>query len=118
VASIIGQLLEALDHAHGQGVWHRDIKPENILLDRDGKVKIADFGIARIVGNPQRDFTLTMTGNALGSAAYMAPEQHEKPHAVDHRADIYSHGVVCYEMLTGDIGLDLISFTPDAFPKP
>ena len=92
-------------------MWHRDIKPENILLDRDGKVKIADFGIARIVGNPQRDFTLTMTGNALGSAAYMAPEQHENPHAVDHRADIYSLGVVIYEMLTGELPLG-------RFPSP
>jgi serine/threonine protein kinase len=61
---------------------------------------------------------LTQSGAKLGTAPYMAPEQIEQPSRVDHRADIYSHGVVCYEMLTGDIGLDLISFTPDAFPKP
>jgi serine/threonine protein kinase len=103
--AIVPGICDALQYAHEQGVWHRDIKPENILLDRDGKVKIADFGIARIVGDPQRDFTLTMTGNALGSAAYMAPEQHENPHAVDHRADIYSLGVVIYEMLTGELPL-------------
>ena len=109
--AIVPGICDALQYAHEQGVWHRDIKPENILLDRDGKVKIADFGIARIVGNPQRDFTLTMTGNALGSAAYMAPEQHEKPHAVDHRADIYSLGVVIYEMLTGELPLG-------RFPSP
>ena len=109
--AIVPGICDALQYAHEQGVWHRDIKPENILLDRDGKVKIADFGIARIVGNPQRDFTLTMTGNALGSAAYMAPEQHENPHAVDHRADIYSLGVVIYEMLTGELPLG-------RFPSP
>jgi predicted Ser/Thr protein kinase len=103
--AIVPGICDALQAAHAQGIWHRDIKPENILLDREGMVKIADFGIARIVGDPKRDFTLTMTGNALGSAAYMAPEQHEKPHDVDHRADIYSLGVVIYEMLTGELPL-------------
>ena len=103
--AIVPGVCDALQAAHAQGIWHRDIKPENILLDREGKVKIADFGIARLVGDPQRDFTLTMTGHQLGSAAYMAPEQHEKPHTVDHRADIYSLGVVIYEMLTGELPL-------------
>lgn len=103
--AIVPALCDALQSAHAQGVWHRDIKPENILLDRDGRVKIADFGIARIVGDPERNFTLTRTGGQLGSAAYMAPEQHEKPHTVDHRADIFSLGVVIYEMLTGELPL-------------
>ena len=103
--AIVPGICDALQAAHAQGIWHRDIKPENILLDRDGKVKIADFGIARIVGDPQQDFTLTRTGSALGSVSYMAPEQHEKPHEVDHRADIYSLGVVIYEMLTGELPL-------------
>ncbi|MEK0451324.1 MAG: hypothetical protein RL088_3592 [Verrucomicrobiota bacterium] len=103
--AVVPGICDALQAAHAQGVWHRDIKPENILLDAQGGVKIVDFGIARIVGDPQRDFTLTMTGAALGSAAYMAPEQHEKPHDVDHRADIYSLGVVIYEMLTGELPL-------------
>lgn len=103
--AIVPGICDALQAAHAQGIWHRDIKPENILLDREGKVKIADFGIARIVGDPQRDFTLTRTGSALGSVSYMAPEQHEKPHEVDHRADIYSLGVVIYEMLTGELPL-------------
>lgn len=103
--AIVPGICDALQFAHEQGVWHRDIKPENILLDARGHVKMADFGIARIVGDPQRDFTLTMTGNALGSAAYMAPEQHESPRDVDHRADIYSLGVVIYEMLTGELPL-------------
>jgi serine/threonine protein kinase len=109
--SIVPGICDALQAAHTQGIWHRDIKPENILLDKDGKVKIADFGIARIVGDPQRDFTLTRTGNALGSVSYMAPEQHERPHEVDHRADIYSLGVVIYEMLTGELPLG-------RFPSP
>ncbi|PAW72047.1 MAG: hypothetical protein B9S38_05750 [Verrucomicrobiia bacterium Tous-C4TDCM] len=103
--AIVPGICDALQAAHAQGIWHRDIKPENILLDREGGVKIADFGIARIVGDPQHDFTLTRTGSALGSVSYMAPEQHEKPHEVDHRADIYSLGVVIYEMLTGELPL-------------
>lgn len=103
--AIVPDICDALQAAHAQGIWHRDIKPENILLDHEGKVKIADFGIARIVGDPQHDFTLTRTGNVLGSISYMAPEQHEKPHEVDHRADIYSLGVVIYEMLTGELPL-------------
>ena len=103
--AIVPAVCDALQSAHAQGVWHRDIKPENILLDHDGRVKIADFGIARIIGDSERNFTLTRTGGLLGSAAYMAPEQHEKPHSVDHRADIYSLGVVIYEMLTGELPL-------------
>ncbi len=103
--AIVPGICDALQAAHAQGIWHRDIKPENILLNAGGGVKIADFGIARIVGDPGRDFTLTSTGAALGSAAYMAPEQHERPHDVDHRADIYSLGVVIYEMLTGELPL-------------
>ena len=103
--AVVPGICDALQAAHAQGVWYRDIKPENILLDAQGNVKIVDFGIARLVGDPRRDFTLTRTGAALGSAAYMAPEQHEKPHDVDHRADIYSLGVVIYEMLTGELPL-------------
>ena len=103
--AVVPGICDALQAAHAEGVWHRDIKPENILLDAQGTVKIVDFGIARLVGDPARDFTLTRTGAALGSAAYMAPEQHEKPHEVDHRADIYSLGVVIYEMLTGELPL-------------
>lgn len=103
--ALIPGICDALQAAHTQGIWHRDIKPENILLDQNGQVKIVDFGIARIVGDPQRNFTLTRTGGVLGSAAYMAPEQHESPRDVDHRADIYSLGVVIYEMLTGELPL-------------
>jgi len=102
---IVPDLCAALQFAHDHGVLHRDIKPENILLDTKGRVKIADFGIAKLIDGEARDFTLTHTGAALGSAAYMAPEQIEHPEDVDHRADIYSLGVVFYEMLTGGLPL-------------
>ncbi len=69
--AVVPGICDALQAAHAQGVWHRDIKPENILLDARGGLKIADFGIARIVGDPRRDFTLTATGAALGSAAWI-----------------------------------------------
>jgi serine/threonine protein kinase len=85
------------------GVVHRDIKPENILLDRHGRVKIADFGLAKLVGPTQPAERITVTGKAMGTPHYMAPEQWEKPLDVDHRADIYSLGVVLYEMLTGEL---------------
>lgn len=103
--ALIPELCAALQYAHDRGVLHRDIKPENILLDTKGRVKVADFGIARMAGDERMDFTLTRTGSVLGSAAYVAPEQIERPHEVDHRADLYSLGVVLYEMLTGELPL-------------
>lgn len=102
---IVPQLCDALEYAHGEGVVHRDIKPENILLDRKGRVKIADFGLAKIVGDERRTPVLTLTNMVMGTPHYMAPEQVENPKAVDHRADIYSMGVVFYEMLTGELPL-------------
>lgn len=103
---IIPVMCEALQYAHSQGVLHRDIKPENILLDAKGKVKIADFGIAKILDESgDGGMLLTQSGARLGTAPYMAPEQIEKPGSVDHRADIYSLGVVFYEMLTGELPL-------------
>ena len=103
--ALIPDLCTALQYAHDHGILHRDIKPENILLDTKGRVKIADFGIARIAGDDRGEFTLTRTGSVLGSAAYIAPEQIERPQDVDHRADLYSLGVVFYEMLTGELPL-------------
>lgn len=104
--NIIPAICDALQFAHSQGVLHRDIKPENILLDSKGRVKIADFGIAKILGEDGGDaMLLTQSGAKLGTAPYMAPEQIEKPSSVDHRADIYSLGVVFYEMLTGELPL-------------
>src|SRR5262249_44198111 len=84
---------------------HRDIKPENILLDKKGRVKIADFGIAKMLGRKPAEYTLTGPWQVVGTLHYMAPEQMEKPLTVDHRADIYSLGVVFYEMLTGELPL-------------
>jgi hypothetical protein len=101
--AIVPKICEALQYAHEKGVLHRDIKPENILLDANGRVKIADFGIAKLIGEDKPALTLTGTGTALGTPHYMAPEQLEKPGDIDHRVDIYSLGVVFYEMLTGEL---------------
>src|SRR6185369_15809844 len=90
---------------HERGIVHRDIKPENILLDKQGRVKIADFGIAKILGAQAAGAALTGVKDVIGTPHYMAPEQVEKPATVDHRADIYSLGVVFYEMLTGELPL-------------
>ena len=102
---IIPQICDALQYAHDEGVVHRDIKPENVLVDRKGRVKIADFGLAKILGQDAESLRLTAEGQVMGTPHYMAPEQIEKPLTVDHRADIYSLGVVLYEMLTGDLPL-------------
>ena len=120
--AIVPPICEALQFAHEQGIVHRDIKPENVLLDKQGRVKIADFGIAKLVGGgdalprvqagqqvgptdpSEKGGTLTQD-QILGTPHYMAPEQVEKPQTVDHRADIYSLGVVFYEMLTGELPL-------------
>jgi len=101
--AIVPQICDALQYAHDQGVVHRDIKPENVLLDKEGTVKIADFGLAKLITTTPDDRTLTRQGLVMGTPHYMAPEQIEKPAEVDHRADIYSLGVVLYEMLTGEL---------------
>jgi serine/threonine protein kinase len=103
--TIVPKICEALQYAHTEGIVHRDIKPENILLDKSGRVKIADFGIAKMMGEETGQQTLTGAREAVGTPHYMAPEQIEKPLTVDHRADIYSLGVVFYEMLTGELPL-------------
>jgi tRNA A-37 threonylcarbamoyl transferase component Bud32 len=118
---IVPKICEALQFAHELGVVHRDIKPENVLLDRQGRVKIADFGIAKLVGGTPLTPSLSPSDAArvsggtgegtltqdqvLGTPNYMAPEQVDRPQLVDHRADIYSLGVVFYEMLTGELPL-------------
>jgi serine/threonine protein kinase len=122
--AIVPQICDALQYAHDQGIVHRDIKPENILLDRRGRVKVADFGLAKLVESnapltpslsssdgervavrPGEGKTpvLTDAGKVMGTPAYMAPEQLEHPADVDHRADIYALGVVFYQMLTGEL---------------
>jgi serine/threonine protein kinase len=96
IVNITSQLLEALEYSHGRGVVHRDIKPSNILITRDWKIKIADFGIAKIESSD-----LTHVGTVLGTPSYMSPEQFMGL-AADRRSDIYSVGVILYQMLTGE----------------
>jgi hypothetical protein len=112
--AIVPQICDALQFAHDQGIVHRDIKPENILLDRQGRVKVADFGLAKLLGAASAtaaaggagqgpSSNLTVACKVLGTPGYMAPEQAEHPGEVDHRADIYALGVVFYQMLTGQL---------------
>lgn len=97
-ADIGAQVADALAAAHGRGLVHRDIKPSNVLVQLDGRVKVTDFGIAKVTDAPHED--LTRAGNVMGTARYLAPEQLEGGE-VDERADVYSLGLVMYEMLTG-----------------
>src|SRR5262245_25399612 len=103
VLRIVAQVCDALRYAHDAGVVHRDVKPENILLDARGQVKIADFGLAKLVGLAPAYLSLTGSRDVMGTVYYMAPEQLLQAHHVDHRADLYSLGVVFYEMLTGEL---------------
>jgi serine/threonine protein kinase len=151
--AIVPAICEALQYAHDEGVLHRDIKPENILLDAKGRVKIADFGIAKLAGegratrlspggeevaadagrstgegtsssHPSSGAAtgvsplppLTGVSSALGTPQYMAPEQLDRPASVDHRADIYSLGVVFYELLTGELPVG--KFAPPSAKTP
>lgn len=95
IVSVVVQLLDALEHAHTQGVWHRDIKPSNILMTREGRLKIADFGIARI-----ESARLTLVNSVIGTPTYMAPEQF-RGLEIDRRVDIYATGVLLYRLLVG-----------------
>jgi serine/threonine-protein kinase len=94
--NVVAQLCDGLSYAHEQGVVHRDVKPDNVFILEDGSVKLLDFGIAKLTTS-----TLTRQGDVLGSASYMSPEQVGGSESVDGRADIFSTGVVLYELLTG-----------------
>ena len=101
VIHLMTQVLKALQHAHESGIVHRDIKPQNIMLLQDGTIKVTDFGIARFSDKATR----TMTDQAIGSVHYIAPEQ-AKGSVTDGKTDIYSVGVMLYEMLTGRLPFD------------
>lgn len=94
---ILRDLLNALNYAHKQGVIHRDVKPSNVLIDKEGRSYLIDFGIALAIGENRR----TRTGQTVGTPHYMSPEQIVSPREIDHRSDVYSVGCVFYEMLTG-----------------
>lgn len=123
--AVVGQVCDALQYAHERGFVHRDIKPGNVLVDTEGRVKIADFGLAKLLDAPAADTgtasdPLTMTGRAVGTPDYTAPEQ-LKGGAIDHRADLYSLGVMFYEMLTGELPRgawrEPSRLVPDASPR-
>ncbi|OAI56237.1 hypothetical protein AYO49_04710 [Verrucomicrobiaceae bacterium SCGC AG-212-N21] len=99
--TIAMQVCEALQFAHINGVVHRDVKPANVLIDERGHVKVADFGLSKILGTCPAQ--LTAASDSLGTPEYMAPETITHEHEVDHRADVYSLGVMLYEMLTGHV---------------
>ena len=101
-AAYIDQAALALDYAHGHGVIHRDLKPANFLLHADGRLVLADFGIARIMDEQTQGSTLTGVGTVLGTPEYMAPEM-ARGEQIDYRADIYELGVVLYQMLAGSV---------------
>ncbi|MBX2801286.1 MAG: serine/threonine protein kinase [Myxococcales bacterium] len=99
----IAQACEGLAHAHARGVIHRDVKPQNLLVTEDGRVKVTDFGIAKLDGR----FGMTETGSMLGTVAYMAPEQRSDSKHVDVRCDVYALGATLFRLVTGRRSADL-----------
>lgn len=114
VVRIALAVCDALSFAHEHGVVHRDIKPSNILLADHGVVKVADFGLAKI--DDPATASLTLSGTSMGSQGYAAPEVFAKASSADHRADIYSLGVLLYEMLTGDVPRGMFKLPSEKIP--
>jgi len=101
ILKLFGAVCEAVNYAHQKGVIHRDLKPSNILVDGEGNPKVLDFGLARLVGGPERT-VVSITGQVMGTLPYMSPEQARgNPDEIDIRTDVYALGVVLYELLTG-----------------
>ncbi|GLV97377.1 serine/threonine-protein kinase [Streptomyces lavendulae] len=101
IANWAGQIAAALSAAHARGIVHRDVKPGNVMLTGTGVIKVLDFGLAKTLGETLRVSDLTVTGTAMGTFAYMSPEQCRGDSAIDHRADLYSLGCLLYEGLAG-----------------
>jgi serine/threonine protein kinase len=101
LARLLAQVAHALAYAHARSVVHRDLKPDNVLVLRDGRTKVLDFGLAGL--HAEGAEALTQSNVAMGTANYMAPEQRKDARRADHRADLYSFGVMAYELLTGEL---------------
>jgi serine/threonine protein kinase len=99
---LIDMTLAALEAAHAKGLLHRDIKPDNLLLDRSGRVKLADFGLVKL-REQTGDVSMTVTGTSMGTPLYMPPEQFQDAKSVDARGDLYAVGVTFFELLTGGL---------------
>jgi serine/threonine-protein kinase len=116
-AQILLQAAAALEYAHRRGIVHRDVKPDNVLIDRTGRAKIADFGIAQITKADLPLTSLTVVSSFMGTADYMAPEQRVDAKSVDHRADIFSFGVMLYETFTGRLPIGNFSLPSQLNPE-
>lgn len=112
---LLAAVCDAVQYAHDKGVIHRDLKPDNILVDRNGRPRILDFGIARITNDSTPDAaTMTQQGQILGTVAYMAPEQMEGSGRITNRADVYALGAICFEMLAGRLPQEIAGLSPAA----
>ncbi len=120
--TIARDVASALGHAHAQGIIHRDVKPDNVLIAEDGRVKLTDFGLAKLLQDTDE---LTRSGVAVGTPHYISPEQISATRHVDHRADLYGLGAMLYHMLTGSVPFDapsnneiLLKHVDEAAPDP
>lgn len=113
--SIVTQVAEALAYAHGNGIVHRDMKPANLLLDARGRVKVADFGLAKLE-EAERSWLLTRTGTTMGTPDYIAPELRKAGRVADARADLFSLGVMAYQMLTGELPRGMFQLPSECVP--
>lgn len=113
--SIVTRVAEALAYAHGNGIVHRDIKPANLLLDARGRVKVADFGLAKLE-EAERSWLLTRTGTTMGTPDYIAPELRKAGRVADARADLFSLGVMAYQMLTGELPRGMFKLPSECVP--